>query len=318
MVRNPHRRNALLFGSLTVYILLQFAWWAILLVRKDRAVARLTMELNALGADAGAPVDPHRSLLMIVGEGSVFILLLMVVLFLTYRAIRRDLDLARTQRNFLLAVTHELRTPIAAVKLQLQTLARPNLDPEQRETLRVRAVNEADRLALLTDKVLLATSAEEGAMALHKQEMDLMELLRMVVERARIDVAKEHALVLSGPDVLRLESDPQMLRSIAENLLENAAKYAPAGSRIEVLVERGREGWRLSVTDEGAGVPAEERERIFEKFYRGGQEETRKAKGTGLGLYIVQRLTQALGGTVVVRDRSPHGAIFTASFPDRT
>lgn len=318
MVNNPHRRNALLFGSLALYIVLQFVWWAFLLLRKDRAVARLTMELNALGADAGTPVDPQRSLLMIVGEGSVFLLLLMAVLFLTYRAIRRDLDLARTQRNFLLAVTHELRTPIAAVKLQLQTLARPNLDHEQRETLRMRAIQEADRLALLTDKVLLATSAEEGVLALDRHELDLMELLRMIVERARTSVAKDHILVLNGPEALRIESDQQMLRSIAENLVENAAKYAPPGSRIEVLVERGREGWRFSVADEGTGVPAEERERIFEKFYRGGHEETRKTKGTGLGLYIVKRLTQALGGSVVVRDRSRQGAIFTASFPDRS
>ncbi len=316
MARNPHRRNALLFGSLTLYIVLQFVWWGVLLLRKDRAVARLTMELNALGADVGAPVDPQRSLLMVLGEGSVFLLLLMAVLYFTYRAIRRDLDLARTQNNFLLAVTHELRTPIAAIKLQLQTLARPNLDPEQRETLRIRAIKEADRLALLTDKVLLATSAEEGLMALNKHELDVMEILGMVVERARTDVAKEHALSLQGPDTLRVKGDQQALQSIAENLVENAAKYAPAGTKIEVQVERGREGWRFSVTDEGAGIPAEERERIFEKFYRGGREETRMAKGTGLGLYIVKRLTQALGGTVAVRDRAPHGTIFTASFPD--
>lgn len=316
MVRMPHRRNALLFASLTLYIVLQFVWWGVLLLRKDRAVAMLTLELNTLGAEVGAPADPRRSLLMVLGEGSVFLLLLLVVLYFTYRAIRRDLDLARTQNNFLLAVTHELRTPIAAIKLQLQTLARPDLDTEQRETLRIRAIKDADRLALLTDKVLLATSAEEGLMALNKYELDVMELLGMVMERARTNVAKEHTLSLQGPDSLRVKSDQQALQSIAENLVENAAKYAPAGTRIDLLVERGREGWRFSVTDEGSGIPAEERERIFEKFYRGGREETRMAKGTGLGLYIVKRLSQALGGTVVVKERAPHGTIFTASFPD--
>lgn len=317
MARNPHRRTALLFGLLTVYILLQFTWWAVLLLRKDRVVARLTLELEALGADVGTAIDTRRSLLMVVGEGSVFLGLLLFMLYFTFRAIRRDLDLARTQRNFLLAVTHELRTPIAAIKLQLQTLSRPTLDGEQREMLRTRAVQEADRLALLTDKVLMATSAEEGVLAMDHRELEVMELLRMVVDRARTHWAKDHTVTLVGPERLVVVSDGQALHSIAENLLENAAKYAPDGTSIELKVEEGREGWRMIVSDEGPGVPAAEQQRIFEKFYRGGQEETRKAKGTGLGLYIVRRLTQALGGSVHVRERDPHGAIFAASFPNR-
>jgi len=317
MPRNPHRRTAVLFGILTLYILLQFVWWAILLVRKDSAIAQLTVELEALGAEVDRPIDPQRSFLMVVGEGSVFLLLLLVVLYLTFRAIRRDLDLARVQQNFLLAVTHELRTPIAAIKLQLQTLARPTLDSEQRETLRTRAIQEADRLALLTDKVLLATSAAEGVLTMEQRHVDVMELLRMTVDHARTHLAKDHVLRLAGPDTMHISSDPQALRSIVENLLENAAKYAPPGTTITVELEGGREGWRLVVSDEGPGIPTEDHLRIFDKFYRGGQEETRKAKGTGLGLYIVQRLAHALGGSVQVRNRRPQGAIFVASFPNR-
>jgi two-component system sensor histidine kinase CiaH len=317
MVRNPHRRTALLFGVLTLYIMMQFAWWAVLLVRKDREVARLTLELRALGQDGAVPIDTQRSLLMVVGEGSVFMLLLLGVLYLTFRAIRRDLDLARTQRNFLLAVTHELRTPIAAIKLQLQTLARPGLDAGQRDMLRARAIDEADRLALLTDKVLLATQAGGDTMGLTRSELDAMEVVRAAVERARTGAAREHRIQLEGPDRLLVQSDAQALRSIADNLLENAAKYSPAGTTITMSVVKGREGWRLLVCDEGPGVAAHEVERIFEKFYRGGQEETRNTKGTGLGLYIVQRLVQGLGGTVNVSPRQPHGAIFAASFPNR-
>lgn len=317
MTRNPHRRTALLFGIVTLYIVLQFVWWAVLLVRKDSAIAQLSVELEALGANVAKPVDPDRSFLMVVGEGSVFLLLLLVVLYLTFRAIRRDLDLARIQQNFLLAVTHELRTPIAAIKLQLQTLARPTLDGEQRETLRTRAIQEADRLALLTDKVLLATSAAEGALTMDQRDVDVMELLRMTVDHARTHLAKDHLLSLVGPEELVIHSDKQALRSIVENLLENAAKYAPPATTIAVEVEEGREGWRLMISDEGPGIPAEEHVRVFEKFYRGGQEETRKAKGTGLGLYIVKRLAIALGGSIQVRNRRPHGAIFVASFPNR-
>ena len=100
-----------------------------------------------------------------------------------------------------------------------------------------------------------------------------------------------------------------------DNLVENATKYAPTGTRITVQVKPGEHGWRLLVSDEGPGIPLQERERVFERFYRIGREETRNTRGTGLGLYIVKRLVQRLGGTVQIRNHQPLGAIFAASFP---
>jgi signal transduction histidine kinase len=234
-----------------------------------------------------------------------------------YRAVRNELRTAAAQRNFLLAVTHELRTPIAAIKLQLQTLARPGLRDDQRDELRQNATDEAERLAMLTEKVLLATTAEEGSIPIRTEDVDVVGLLHASLERARVTVAHDHVLVLQGPEALLTRSDPHALRSIADNLVENAAKYAPKGSTITVEIKAGSNGWRLLVMDEGPGVPEEERERIFDRFYRTGSEDTRNAKGTGLGLYIVQRLVQRLGGAVEVRARRPQGAIFAASFPHR-
>ncbi|HQV75305.1 MAG: hypothetical protein KBA60_00410 [Flavobacteriales bacterium] len=311
------RRTFLLFGALTLYILLQFAWWAVLLLRKENEAAQLAMEVLALGGSTDHPMDTSRAIRMIIGEGLVFLLILLAVLFFTYRAIRRDLALARTQRNFLMAVTHELRTPIAAIKLQLQTLARPALSDDQRENLRSQALQEADRLNILADKVLLANSAEEGVLDLELKETDVMDLLRSVIERAKVQIAPDHLIELKGPEGFTVLSDANALRSIADNLIENAAKYAPTGTRISIGVTKGMEGWRMTVTDEGPGVPPTDTERIFEKFYRGGNEETRKAKGTGLGLYIVQRLAERMGGAVSLGKADPHGAIFAVSFPNR-
>jgi len=312
-----HRRTVLLFAVLGIYIVAQLVWWGMLLLRKDAEVADLALEVEALGGTPSVRMSPYRGLRMVLGEGSVFLLFLLVVFLLTFRAIRRDLALARHQHNFLLAVTHELRSPIAAVKLQLQTLERPSLAPEQRAALQAQALTEVDRLALLTDKVLLAARASEATPRLELQEVAVMALMRDVLERARTQLAPDHRLELQGPDDFTVQSDPEALRSIADNLIENAAKYAPQGTTIRLDVERGREGWRLSVSDEGPGVPASEHDLIFRQFYRSGSEETRSAKGTGLGLYIVQRLAQGLGGAVQVRDRVPHGAIFAASFPNR-
>lgn len=316
-MQRSSRRTYLLFGALTLYILLQFLWWAVLLVRKETEMAHLALQVKALGGATDHPLDASRAMRMIVGEGLVFLVLLLGMLFLTFRTIRRDLGLARAQRNFLMAVTHELRTPIAAIKLQLQTLSRKGLADEQRAMLHTQALTEADRLGVLAEKVLLATSAEEGVLPLDLAQVEVMGLMRSVIERAQVQIAPRHSITLTGPEHFTAHTDAQALRSIADNLIENAAKYAPEGSRIGIEVVKGPEGWRLLVSDEGPGIPLDEQQRIFEKFYRGGNEETRKAKGTGLGLYIVQRLTQRLGGAVQVRSAVPHGAIFAASFPDR-
>ena len=298
MAASAQRRTLLLFGVLTTYVVAQFLWWAVLLLRRDREAHDLAVQVQALGGDPGHVVDPARSLRMVLGEGIVFLVLLMFVLWLTYRAVRRDLELARAQRNFLLAVSHELRTPIAAIKLQLQTLSRAGLTLDQAQELKRHAANEADRLAVLTDKVLLATRAVDDVIELKPHQLDVMEILRTVVERAQQGVARDHMVRTQGPAHCKVHSDAEALRSILDNLLENAAKYAPPGTPIDIEVQTGPEGWRLLVSDRGPGVPLEERQRIFEKFHRGGQEETRRTKGTGLGLYIVQRLVQRMGGTV--------------------
>lgn len=311
------RRTYLLFGALTFYVVLQFLWWAVLLMRKESELADMALQMKALGGTTSHPTDAARALRMVIGEGAVFITLLLGMLFLTFRGIRRDLALARSQRNFLMAVTHELRTPIAAIKLQLQTFRRAGLSQDQREELHQQALSEADRLSVLADKVLLATSAEEGILAVDHKPVDVVELISTVVERAKGQIAPKHHLILNAPRELVVLSDAQALRSIADNLIENAAKYAPNGTRITIGVVKGPGGWRMTVADEGPGVPMDDRTRIFDRFYRGGNEETRLAKGTGLGLYIVQRLVHRLGGEVRVGQVAPSGAIFAASFPDR-
>jgi signal transduction histidine kinase len=312
-MNRPDRRTLWLFAALVLYILAQFIWWAVLLLRRNAEVAHLSDRLRAQAGEPG-PVPAGARDMMVVSEAAVFLTILLVLLWLTYRAVRRDLAQAARQRNFILAVTHELRTPIAAAKLQVQTLARPGLAEAQREALLGTAEQELDRLAALTNKVLAAAQAEDGV-PLHPERVDVAAIVGGAVRLAERTYGKDHAIRLHGPSAFEARIDPQALRSIVDNLLENAAKYAPAGSVIEARIEGGHHGWRLHVSDEGPGIPLEERERIFERFYRVGQEETREKQGTGLGLYIVQRLLQRCGGSIEVRPRHPQGSIFVASFP---
>jgi len=313
MFPRGQRRTLLLFGILAVYIVLQSLWWAYLLVRKDQEMQGLIDAFHlATDTDSGRA---ERTFRMVVGEGVVFLALLIAALVLTYRAIRRDLQLARAQRNFLLAVTHELRTPIAGAKLNVQTLQRRSLSPEQREALAARAVGDLDRLAALTDKVLLAARAEETDLPLEVGPVDAAEVLRQAVDQARGTALAAHTVELDAPESLTARAEALAMRSVVDNLLENAGKYTPPGSVVRVSLHRRGDGAVLEVADEGPGVPEEERERIFQRLYRGGDESTRRTQGTGLGLYIARRLMRRMGGTLTVRNAPQGGAIFAASFP---
>ncbi len=318
MSDRPHRRTLVLFLVLAIYVLLQFLWWAYLLVEKDNELRALIGRLDALGVRTtmGSGTST-RTLWMVAGEGFVFVTLLLIALWTTYRTVRHELMLARLQRNFLLATSHELRTPIAGLKLHLQTLERRTLDTERQAALLGMALGEVDRLGALSEKLLLATRLEEARLPLHREAVDLSALLHALAAQAGSTYGRAHRLQVDAPDGLQVTADADLLRTLFGNLLENACKYSPAGGLIEVVALRKEDRVEVEVRDEGPGVPAAERERIFDRFHRGGNEETRQAKGTGLGLYIARRIATLLGGSVVHRERRPKGSIFAVALPDR-
>ncbi len=306
----------LLFGLVGGYIVLQFTWWAWLLVDKDQWVQALQAQLLTEGLDPVVQVRaPDRTIWMVAGEGGVFLALLLLALWLIFRTVRHELNLARQQRDFLLAASHELRTPIAGLKLHLRTLERPDLGPPQRAELTKHVHTEVERLQGLTEKILLATRLDEPRIPLERISTDVAPLLQSVLVNARSSYGRDRELTLEAPNPAILDTDADAFRSVATNLLENACKYAPGPSPIRVRLLTTDHGWELQVVDQGPGIPKEEVGLVFQKFHRGGSEETRGAKGTGLGLYIVERLMWGLGGRIEYRQRPGGGSIFAASFP---
>ncbi len=315
MSRERQRRTLLLFGALTFYLVLQSGWWAWLLVKKDREMEGLIHAFD-LRPDTPGWTDVHssRTLWMVVGEGSVFVLLMLAALWLVYRSVRHELHLARQQHDFLLAVSHELRTPVAGIKLHLQTLERPELSPAQRGERHQRALDDASRLSDLTDRILLATRLEEGELPLEPAPHDLRALCERAIAHARSTYAQAHTIDLRAVP-LHASVDPTAFASVLGNLLENAAKYAPAGSPIEVVLRKEQGKAILHVLDRGPGIAPADRDRLFSKFQRGGEEPTRRTTGTGLGLFIVARLMRAMHGSVHFQERPGGGSIFAATFP---
>ena len=316
MARPAPRTPVLLFGFLVLYILLQSAWWMWLLLSKDRDIFALQQQLITEGVMPHLPIRlPKHTLMMVVGEGLVFLVLLLLALWITFRTLRHELSLARQQRDFLMATSHELRTPIAALKLHLQTLQRPNLDPAHRDTLARSARSDVERLHGLAEQILLASRLEEHAGSPILVPVDVVKETRELLEEARSSYGRDHRLDVLLPPELTLQTDVIAFRSILGNLLGNACKYAPEGSTVQVELSTADRSVYLQVTDNGPGIPEEDRQRMFGKFYRGGNEATRNVKGTGLGLFIVRRLMEDLGGRVEYRAVLPHGSTFTAIFP---
>lgn len=318
MARPAPRTPVLLFVFLAFYILLQSVWWMWLLLSKDRDIFALQHQLLVEGIAPQLPVRlPKHTLMMVMGEGLVFLILLLLALWVTFRTLRQELSLARQQRDFLMATSHELRTPIAALKLHLQTLERPNLDAVRRKTLSRNALHDVERLHLMAERILLASRLEEHAVAARLEMVDLARESRVLIEEARATYGRDHPIEARLPDTLMLRTDSASFRSVLDNLLENACKYTPHGTPVTVELKSMGPAVRLAVSDQGPGVPEMDGQRIFDKFYRSGNEETRATKGTGLGLYIVSRLMRGLGGQVEFSPVLPQGSTFTATFPDR-
>ena len=248
-------------------------------------------------------------------------LLLGTGLVLLFRSVQHDLEAARRTENFVSAVTHELRTPLSAIKLYGEMLAEGWVaDEEKRNEYYRRILRESTRLETLVERVL-----QKGQLTRNELAPEPGDLVRAIEPLVPLLAAEEgpqpRDLVFELPPELPLVMlHPECVRSIVTNLVENARKYAPVDPKdpeaepIRVRVELAGRRVRLEVQDRGPGIPAEERSRIFQAFYRIGNERTRASKGTGLGLHLVALQAEALGAEVEALPREGGGTIFRVSF----
>jgi signal transduction histidine kinase len=305
MAKVPNdRRVSLLFYILTLYILVQFSWWAYLLI-----------DLNKLYYAGEGADTVNLKVWMVLGEGAVFLIFLLGGIFIMQRTIRKEITLVRQQRNFLLSITHELKTPLSAIKLGIQTLQkRQGLSPEQREPLERSALANTERLHSLIDNVLLATRIESGQHPLYFNPTNLSEKTNQICQETEIALGKSGMIDREIELGLTINIDGNAYESILVNLIENAFKYGD-NQNIDVSLRKDGSRMLLTVEDHGQGIPLQERKKIFDKFYRMGNEETRSKKGTGLGLFIVKELVALHHGKISISESRSKGASFTVSLP---
>jgi signal transduction histidine kinase len=226
----------------------------------------------------------------------------------------RELD--RMKDEFVAVVSHELRTPLASVYGAAMTLQRPDLDGRLRGPMLAIVYRDSARLAHLVDQVLWASRLESGRVETPVEQFDGARLATEVVDSARAHLDEGVSLELHEPETLPpVVADPEKVRHVLANLVENAVKYSPDGGQIEIELEPVGSCVRFSVKDEGLGVPREEYERIFEKFHRLDPHLSRGVEGTGLGLYICRQLVQQMDGRIWVRSREGQGSTFAFELP---
>lgn len=284
------------FYLLGVYVVLQFSWWGFHLIQ-------LTKELGTTDAVINKRIG------MIIGEGMVFLLILFVGMWRIKRSIQKEHDLSKQQNNFLLSVTHELKTPLASTKLYLQTLLKRNFEAEKREELLHKALAENQRLEEIVESILISARIENRAFKIHKERFKVLEEIQKLADRYTQKLGFDWIRIEAEQDYL-LETDLFMFQTILVNLLENALKYAGTNEKVIIKIQAHLEGVRIQLIDCGPGIPQEQQERIFQKFVRLENEETRSKKGTGLGLYIVKEFTRLCGGQIKYKANQPTGAIF--------
>jgi signal transduction histidine kinase len=263
--------------------------------------------------------EGRHAVIMFVSEGAFFLIVMLGGVYLIYRALRRESELKRQQSDFVAAASHELKTPVAALKLAVQTLARPDLPRDKQARFLDNMVQDLARLELLLQMILKAGQIESGRFALHPEEVDLAAELERHAARAEPLLKEQNCELQAALEPgLRVRADRQALESILSNLIDNAAKYVQDGvhGRINLRLRRGGERAIIEVEDNGIGIERRELAHVFERFFRGTRESVRTRPGTGLGLYVVKELVEEQGGTIEAESAGlGRGTTFRVSFP---
>lgn len=295
-----NKRTALIFYVLSAYVVVQFVWWGYHLIELTEVVSQTSKTVS-------------NRIAMVLGEGAVFLLLLLIGIWQIRRSIRKELKLSERQNNFLLSVTHELKTPLAANKLYLQTIKKRDLTKAQIDDILKKAIDENVRLERMIDNILNATRLENNRMNLEKELIDLGQLITAIQERYN-SLLDDSIIEIDIDTKIEIFADRFMVETIFNNLIENALKYAGKDQPITLYCFRKDAGIEFGVKDLGPGVPKELKSEIFKKFFRVGNEEVRTQKGTGLGLFIVSQLVKIHQGSIVCEDNTPTGLNFRITF----
>lgn len=322
-----NKRYILLYLTL-IYIVAFLLWWTYLLYHKTETHYDDLLKYQILEHSLHyKPVDKYinsvayeklldrfqREKLMIITEGIVFCLILIFLVFKVKKSVEKEIKLSRQQQNFILSITHELKSPLSSIRLMAQTLQKHQLQPAQQEKLLKNTLTEANRLQNLVENVLLTAKLDNNeSYGFAHNQINLSELVNKLVQQ--LSISHNVPIHSEIEENIQLNADTSGMSSIIINTIENAIKYSPEEKDIRVQLKKQENHILLSIADKGVGINEEEKNKVFDKFYRVGNEETRATKGTGLGLYVVKKLVKWHNGTIEIKNNKNKGSIFEVKF----
>lgn len=298
---HPARRKLYSYIAVVAVYVLVFGWWVFFFVHQsDFLLARIARRKVTLPREAEEALRQatDESMRMFVFEGAFLGLMLLASMFLVVRSLQREVAVHRQQKNFLSAVTHELKSPLASAKLYLESLSLGRAEGEKRERYLRNAHADLERLQEMVEQLLESARMSSTGPPVHIERLELhAELARIVDELGKDPATATVETSLAPAPALEVEADPAALRAMLRNLLTNAIKYAGPSPRVEISLQSEGAQALVRVRDFGPGLKALDTRRIFEPFVRGGDELVRTRKGVGLGLYMVSELARAQRGS---------------------
>jgi signal transduction histidine kinase len=312
------KRAFIIYWILLAYIIAALVWWFIALSRQNEQMSQY--KIMDIRKDDFRYEEKYQQILQekkikeaqYLGEGATFFLLIVAGAIFVFRAVRRELRLSAQQQNFMMAITHELKTPIAVSKLNLETMQKRKLDESQQQRLLYNTLQETNRLDALCNNMLLSSQIEAGGYRLTADELNFSGLAEECVN----DFATRYpsrVIVKDIDDNIFVSGDSFLFRIAVNNLVENAIKYSPKEKEITISLKKENSMAVLKVADRGPGIDDSEKQKVFQKFYRTGNEATKRAKGTGLGLYLTARVAKTHDGNITIQNNPGGGSIFVLS-----
>lgn len=287
------KRPFVIFYAIIIYAIAELVWWGYMLMR----------------------LQPQRTA-MILGEGSMFVIVFTVGAISLHKSIKKERRLQDQKKNFLMSVTHELKSPLASIKLLLQTIQKRDLTKQQVHDFINKSLLDIERLDDMVENMLLASKIDNRSYTFPKAQFNLSALVDSVVNRLQLNKCDLTQQLINAEIEPKIEitGDKFALTSVVTNLLENAIKYSGPCEVVDVKLYSRDSKIFLEVADHGIGIADAEKPRIFDRFYRVGSEETRNTKGTGLGLYIVKEVLNQHEASISVKDNAPTGSVFEVVF----
>jgi signal transduction histidine kinase len=310
----------IIYWVLLAYIIAALVWWFVALNKQNKQMAIYKMQqLNTTSISYTKDIEQlknqqKRKTFQYLGEGITFFLLILAGAIFIFRAVRKQLRFGKEQQHFMMALTHELKTPIAVATLNLETLQKRKLEEPQQQKLIQNTLQEANRLNTLCNNMLLSSQIDASNYSITNEDMNLSELVETSIAEYK-NRFSSHQFIKNINENNFIIGDRMLLQIAVNNLIDNAIKYSPKESEILINLFVRNNQTTLQVIDKGKGISQLDKQKIFDKFYRVGNAATKEAKGTGLGLYLTKNIIGKHKGNISVTDNLPNGSNFEIILP---